>query len=221
MDLGTYPLAMTREAFGTDPTECIQAQLDPMAAPREKCDKHYRVQLRFPNGGVGEIVGGLRGPSWQFSPTRVAIITVTHKPVLVVEGGSATAANDHEETRKTRTVTYTNFLLPSVYHSVDIVDEFVVTKKDQPDKVVRRSTKKETKKAYTWREMGIDQPGQPWESTYLHMLGQFVNKIRGREGSGIFISHEDSIAQAKALDMIYEKSGLGRRPASKYHAQLV
>lgn len=224
MDLGTYPLAMTREAFAADPTECLEAKLEPLAAPREKCDAQYNVKLRFPNGGIGELVGGHRGSNLQINVANVSKITVTHKPVLVVSDDAASAGvkvdAGSEEVRRTRTVTYLNFLMPPIYHRVDIVDEYVVTKKGDPDKVVRRFTKSETKKAYTWKEMGIDRPGHPWESTYRHMLEQFVNKVRGREGSGIFISHEDSIAQAKALDMIYEKSGLGRRPTSKYHAEL-
>lgn len=210
MDLGTYTMMALREAFKAEPTECLEADLTRMQAPYDKCDGMFSAKLRFPNGGVGELVGGLRGSSFSLSwPT----VTVTHKPAVVTDHGEK--VDEGCEVRKTRTVTYVNFMFSPHYHRIDVRDEFVVSKKGSAD-VVRKWSKTETKKAYTWKEMGRDLPGEPYQSTYGHMLEQFVNRIRGREGSGVFVSHDDSIAQMKALDMVYQKSGLGLRPTSTY-----
>ncbi|KAF3764177.1 NAD(P)-binding protein [Cryphonectria parasitica EP155] len=209
MDLGTYTVAFLRETFGVEPTECLAADLTRMPPPHEKCDGSFKATLRFPNGGTGEIDGTLRGSNIFFTQGWPSI-TVTHRPVVVTDHGEQ--VGEGCEVKKTRSVYFANFMLPPHYHRVDIVDEFVVVKGDS--QVVKKFTKKETKKAYTWKEMGRDLPSEPWYSTYGYMLEQFVNKIRGQEGTGIFISHEDSIAQMKALDMIYEKSGLGQRRAS-------
>lgn len=55
------------------------------------------------------------------------------------------------------------------------------------------------------------------------MMEQFVAKIKGEHGSVVLdlITPDDSIAQMKANDMIYGKSGLGRRPTSAYRATIL
>lgn len=210
MDLGTYPMMALREAFKAEPVECFEADLKRMPAPYDRCDGMFHAKLRFPNGGTGEIIGGLRGSNFSLSlPT----LTVTHKPVVVTDHGEQ--VDEGYEVQKRRTVTFVNFMLSPHYHRLDIVDEFEVTRKGGSS-VARKFTKTESKKAYTWKEVGRDLPSESWTSTYGYMLEQFVHKIKGREGSGIFISHDDSIAQMKALDMVYEKSGLRLRPTSTY-----
>lgn len=214
MDIGTYPLAAVREAFAAEPTECVEADLQRLPAPADRCDGMFRARLRFPNGGTGEVEGGLKGSNAFLSfPT----VTVTHNPVPATDHGEEVA--EGSEVTKTRKVTFVNFMLSPHYHRIDVVDEYVVTKKGGSE-TLKRFTKTETKKAYSWKELGRDLPGEAWQSTYGYMLEQFVSKIRGREGSGIFISHDDSIAQMRALDLIYEKSGLGRRPTSKYLSEV-
>lgn len=219
MDWGTYHVAGVREIFNAEPTECIEANLQRMKQPYDKCDGYYTAKLRFPNGGTAEIEGGLKGPnspaSWANALTP---FTVIHKPVAVIDHGLDVGSE--YEVKKTRTVTLRNFMFTQNYHSIDIVDDFIVIEKGS-SRIVKKVTKRETKKAYTWKEMGREVLGEPWLSTYGHMLEQFVNKIRRKEGSGIFVTPEDSIAQMKAIDMIYEKSGLGLRPKSKYLANLV
>jgi hypothetical protein len=54
--------------------------------------------------------------------------------------------------------------------------------------------------------MGLDAAGEIYWSTYRYMLEDFVNKIKGRKGYGVFVSNEESIAQSRALIMIHEKS---------------
>jgi predicted dehydrogenase len=209
LDLGTYPVAAVRSAFGAAPTECIDANLTAMPPPRERCDHSFQAKFTFPNGGVGEIDGTLRATNWWITlPT----VTVTHRPVAVsskelkVEAGNTVT--------RTRKVVFVNFLFASMYHRVDVIDEFVVTTSAKEE--VKRWTTKETKKAYTFREIGVDQPGEVYWTTYRHMLEQFVDRIKGRKGSGIWVDGEDSVTQARMLDMIYTKGRLGVRPESKF-----
>ena len=218
LDLGTYPLASIRDAFGAEPEECMDAKMTPMAPPREKCDHTFYAKFRFPNGGIGEVDGTLRAPKTHFSlPT----ITVTHKPVSALEE-TRKAGDEGAEVSRTRKVTFCNLLWPTIYHYVTVEDKFEI--RDAGSSTVKRQyTKTETKKAYTFREMDPAQnaAGEIHWSTYRYMLEEFVNKIKGRKGSGVFVSHEESIAQSRALDMIYEKSGLGVRPTSKRVSEFV
>ncbi|ETS85562.1 hypothetical protein PFICI_03587 [Pestalotiopsis fici W106-1] len=208
LDLGTYPVSALREAFGAEPTECTEANLVPMAAPRERCDHSFDATFKFPNGGIGKIHGSLRTPVTELGFSN---ITVKHRPVPAPE--EEDAKKEGTQVTRTRTVIFYNFMLSNHYHRIDVTDEFEVTRDSS---VVKRYTRKDFKKAYTFEEMGKDANSNPYWSTYRFMLEQFVNRIHGIEGSGKFISHEDSISQARALDMIYTKSGLGPRPNSKY-----
>lgn len=208
MDLGTYTVMAVRGTLGVEPEECVEAELQRRPPPREKCDGSFRAVFRFPGDVIGEVEGGLRGSNYVWSwPT----LTVQHR--AVVDAGEE--CEEGEEVKRTRKVTLVNFMFGPVYHRIDIEDEFIVTNKGS-GQVLRKYVKKETKKAYTFREMGDDEPGEIYWSTYRHELEQFVNRVRGREGNGAFISHENSMAQMRALDMIYEKSGLGLRPTSEY-----
>jgi predicted dehydrogenase len=209
MDVGTYTVMAVRKTLGAEPEECVRADLTPMAPPRERCDGMFHAQFRFPGDVVGEVEGGLRGSNFSLSwPT----LTVQHRAVPIEGDGDGSGDT---EVRRTRKVVFVNFMFAPVYHRIEVLDEFVVTRKGSGEEV-KRYRKKETRKAYSFREMGDDEPGEPYWSTYRYELEQFVNRIRGRRENGTFIEHEDSIAQMRALDMIYEKSGLGLRPTSEY-----
>ena len=210
LDVGTYTLATLRDAFGTEPEECLQADLETLPPPHDKCDANFKAKFRFPGGRIGEMEGGVRG-SYIPSSKWITTVTVKHRPVVVPDE----TVSEGEEVKKTRTVKFFNFMFSPAWHRIDIIDEYAVTKKNTAEPV-RKFTKKESKKAYTFKEMGVDEPGEIYWMTYRHMLEQFVHRVRGHEGVGTFISHEDSVAHVKALDMVYEKSGLGVRPTSQY-----
>lgn len=197
-----------RTVLGVEPEACVEADLQRMPPPHERCDGNFRARFRFPGDVIGEVEGGLRGPNFSLAWPA---LTVQHRAVPV----TGAEVEEGTEAKRTRKVVFVNFMGAPIYHRVDIEDEFVVTKKGT-EEVVRKYVKRETKKAYTFREMGEDHPGETYWMTYRHELEQFVNRIRGREGTGVFVSHEDSIGQMRALDMIYEKSGLGLRPTSEY-----
>lgn len=212
MDVGGYPLAAVRCAMGADPTQCLEADLTRMPPPLDKTDAKFHVKYQFPNGAVGEVIGSLREPNTSLSfPT----ITVVHHPELVKD------FKDGEDSdlkiTKQRTIHFVNFILPPHYHRIEIDDE--ITEEKLSTKSVKVLHKKETKKAYTFKELGVDQPSEAHWSTYRCMLEQFVNQVKGRPVRGFSAPsspHEDSIAQVMALDMAYEKSGLGLRPTSEY-----
>lgn len=212
MDLGTYTMAAVRGAFDADPIECIEVDLKKAPEPRDKCDQKYHAKLRFPNGGIGEIRGSLKEPLTALSlPT----ITVTHNPVTVTDYGEG----EDKETKitTTRKLKFVNYMLPPHYHRIEIIDERTESKASSS--FIKTTSKKETKKAYTFKEMDVDQPGEIYWSTYRYMLEQFVNQVKGRETKGFSAPHKDSLAQAKALDAVYEKSDLELRPTSKFRLE--
>lgn len=47
------------------------------------------------------------------------------------------------------------------------------------------------------------------------MLEGFVDRVKGREGSGCWVSGEDSIQQTAVIDQTYLKAGMDLRPTSK------
>lgn len=207
MDAGTYPVGVVLLAFGTEPTECIESNMTPMAPPREQCDATTHAKLRFPNGGIGEIDTTLRGSNFRI---QFPNISVTHKAVPAPE-----EAKEGMQVTRTRKVFLCNFVMPHFYHYIEIEDEFEET--TVATKAVRKWTKKEIRKAYTFKEAGEDDlPSEIYWTTYRHMLEQFVNQVRGRKGNGAVITHEESLIRARTLDMIYNKSSLGARLASEY-----
>jgi len=144
---------------------------------------------------------------------------VTLRP-LVVEDNSLPAGQEKVRMRK---VAFHNFMISNWWHRIDVQDEFIVRKKvDQnksdrgSDGVIKSWTEKTSKKVYTFHDMGIDQPGEPWWLSYRHQLEQLVNRIRGRPGTGLWLDGEDSIGRMKMLDMVYEKSPLPVRPTSRF-----
>ncbi|ROV93661.1 hypothetical protein VPNG_08858 [Cytospora leucostoma] len=212
LDLGLYTIAALRGVFGTEPEECLEADLEERPPlPRERYDGKFQAKFRFSGGGIGEVEGGLRDSTKAPTSWTHSVVKVTHRAVVVTDE----EVEEGEEAKKIRTVRFLNFRVTPPYYRVTTEDNFVVTKKGSTE-VVKEYTKTKTTKAHTFKELGVDQPGQNYWLGYRYMLEQFVNRIRGREGTGVFISHEDSIAQMKALDMVYEKSGLGVRTTSQY-----
>ena len=208
MDLGTYPMSTLRGIFGDAPEECLECTAKKCPPPNERCDASFSAKFRFPNGGVGEVEGDLTTPLWKFGIGRVV---VKHKEVRVDDP----ALPEGQEKARVRTVTLVNFMLPTLWHRIDIEDEWVV-RKTEGGAVVKRWQTKEAKKMYTFREDGDDKPGEEWWLTYRYQLEEFVNRIRGRQGSGLWVDAEDSVVQMRMIDSAYLKAGLPLRPTSKY-----
>ncbi len=212
MDFGTYLMSILRGVFGTEPEECIDCTVRKCPQPNELCDEAAKAKFRFPGGGVGEIDADLQGSL--FDRKLIPRVTVTHKEVPVPDDKLPAG----QEKVRTRKLVLVNFMISAAWHRIDIEDEYTVRKTDG-GAVVKRYTEKESKKVYTFKDAGIDQPGEPYWLSYRHQLEQFVNRIRGRPGSGLWVDAEDSIAQAKMIDMAYTKADLPLRPTSKFQSQ--
>ena len=212
MDVGTYHLSVLRQVFGAEPEECVECVATPCAPPFELCDSGATGTFRFPGGGLGTFQCGLQAGVVEAFRTLPPRVTVAHKPVAVADDALPAG---QEKTRARRLVLH-NFMISGIWHRIDIEDEFVVRNKETGEPVRRWKTS-ESKKVYDWADAGVaDQPSEPYWLSYRHMLEQFVNRIRGREGSGAWVEHEDSIAQARMIDMAYEKSALPLRPTSSF-----
>ncbi|KAK3692089.1 hypothetical protein B0T22DRAFT_3943 [Podospora appendiculata] len=211
MDL-TYTMSVLRAVYGAEPAECTACEVTTMPPPNDRCDYKYRGTWRFPNGGTGEMVGSLQSSIREFlSPVMPAI--VTHKPVVVADP----ALPPGQEKLRTRTVTLHNFAVGALWHRIDVVDAFEI-RQAATAVVVKKWTTTEYKKAYTLREAGIDLPSETYWLSYKYQLDAFVDRIRGRNGTGTWVEPEDSIGQARMIDMAYAKSGLPLRPTSKFAA---
>ncbi len=209
LDLG-YTMSALRGVYGTEPVECTSCDVNTTPPPRDLCDYEFKGSWRFPNGGTADMHGNLRA-GVLFVMTSLPAVTVTHRPVRVED---STLPAGQEKTRA-RKVTLHNFILGALWHRIDVEDEFVVRVAESGE-VVKKWTTKESHNAYTLRDAGIDRHSEPYWTTYKHQLDAFVDRIRGREGTGAWIDAEESIRQMRVVDMAYEKSRLPLRQTSKY-----
>ncbi|RPD59640.1 NAD binding Rossmann fold oxidoreductase [Lentinus tigrinus ALCF2SS1-6] len=88
-----------------------------------------------------------------------------------------------------------NFMMPHLYHYITIHD--------------KRTGKTTTEKHYSGGPQWGNR-GETWWSTYRYQLEAFVDMVRGREPAH-WVTLDSSIAQMDTIDMVYEKSGLGKR----------
>ena len=219
MDLGTYAFSTLRQIFGAEPEACLECKAKMCDPPFDLCDEGSTTRFQFPGGKIATTATTLRGG---MLTTGIPWVRVTHKPVPAPEAAAEAKVvlKDGQECVVTRTLTFNNFMLNCLWHRIDIEDEYVVRSVSGEghgdNQVVKRWTKKESKKIYTFKDAGIDQPSEPFWMSYRHQLEQFVDRIRGRQGSGAWVSYEDSIAQMRMIDMAYKKAGLLVRPTSEY-----
>ncbi|KAL8993813.1 MAG: hypothetical protein Q9169_006069 [Polycauliona sp. 2 TL-2023] len=211
MDLGSYCIQTLRQAFGCEPVECISARPRLMPAGYDQdVDQAFTASWIFPNGGIGKIHADGRAPGkylpWltnYLPPVRSPKFEVKHRETVVphpdLEG---------METATTKTVIFWDVLAQSMWHRIDIVENHTL----------RSSATGEVKKTWTdtryLKQYSDDGDGgdASW-TTYRHMLEQYVYKIRGREGSGVWVDAEDSIRQMEMIDGAYRKAGMRVRPS--------
>ena len=211
MDFGYYNVQLLRQSFGAEPLECVETnvRLAQNGKGDPRIDEAFSAKWRFPNGGVGSLVADLAatGQSWMTSwmpAIRSPMCEVKHREAIVPE-----STPDEKEHVKTRTVTFWNATHPSLWHRIDVVDEHSIRSLGD-GKVEKRWREKEYVKAYQG-EVGDSS----WMS-FRHQLEQFVNKVRGRESTGVWIEGEDSVKQMEMIDSAYRKAGLPIRPGGTY-----
>lgn len=202
MDLGTYCLSAIRQTYKTEAEECLDASFKVMPAPEDKADHSFRSTWRMAGGGTAEAEGTLRAGLLDFEAPR---LSVTHKETVVED---AELPIGQEKTRR-RKIYFVNFMFGGFWHRIDVEDEFVVRSKSSGAEV-KKWTERQSKKAYTFREAGIEGSGEDYWLTYRHQLEQFVNRVKGRD-TRVWIDGHDSIAQMRMIDMAYDKAGLPLR----------
>ena len=218
MDLGHYTLSALRGVFGTEPTEVTSATPRLILAPHDhRCDQAMEATYTFPNGGTGHVSAdlGARGgywfpwltSNWPSFRDLLAWISVTlHPEDLGVEGGLQKSSQ--------KVLIFSGFMSPHAYHRIDITT--TITLRDPTSgKIFKQEKKTEHKTAYKWTDgMGGEERGQDWWTSYRYQLEEFVNRVKGREGSGAWVDGEESIKQMEATDRTYEKAGMSIRPTS-------
>lgn len=210
ISLGTYNLCALRLLFGSEPEECIECETKGYTdGIHDKCDWEFRAKFRFPNGAIGEASSSMKGGTI-LKPSSVT--TITWEVVIFDE-----TLPTFQERVQTREVTLWGLIHGTIWHRIDVTDNFIIRdRRDQ--RVIRKWQEKSSRKAYTFQEAGgefVDLPGEPYWLSFRHQLEQFVNRVKGRR-TVHWISGEDSVAQMRMIDMVYEKSGLGPRPTSAY-----
>ncbi|RFU78076.1 d-xylose 1-dehydrogenase nadp+ 2 [Trichoderma arundinaceum] len=206
MDIGSYGISALRAVFAAEPESCLECDVKPSAPPAsELCDAQYVAKLQFPNGAIGEIRGNYNTPWMQFKLPNIEIL---HR-ATVVQDSSLSAGQVKTRTRK---VVFYGHMFATLYNRIDTEETYEVRNKDD-SQLVKKWTEKKSRSAHTFRDIDLEQPGELYWKSYRHQLEQFIHRVKGRHGNGIWVSAEQSIAQMKAIDMVYEKSGLGARPS--------
>ena len=213
MDLGSYDVQMLRQVFGTEPVECVKASVRRMPAGLDQnIDQAFAASWRFPNGGIGSIVAdsaatGGHYLSWLtdgLPAIKVPMCSVKHREKIVRH-----PELQEREIVTTKTVIIWDVLFASIWHRIDVVvDHILRCTKD--GRIEKQWTEKVHFKQYS------GNCGNASWSTYRHQLEQFVNKVRGRQGSGVWIDADDSIRQMEMIDGAYKKARMPLRPSSPY-----
>ena len=214
MDAGTYCVRMLRQIFGDEPAECLDVQTRPPGhkGGDERVDESVAAKWRWRNGGVGTMEANMvtAGGYWlpwltsSWPAVGIPMCRATHRETMV-EDGTLPEGKEHV---MSKTVTMWNFIMPSFWHRIDVVETHTLRDKSDKAKVVK--TWQDTK---TVKEYGEGERAS-W-TTYRWQLEEFVNRVRGRE-VGAWVDGEDSIKQMRVLDGGYEKAGLPLRPTSGF-----
>ena len=207
MDCGTYCCLFLRQMFGNEPLECIEATPTLLPEPwDQKCDKGMQAKWLFPNGGIGSVDCTLSNPMLKF---KLPWCQAVHKEKVVYDE----ELSEEKEHAVVKKVVAYMLIQPAVWSRIDIVEQHIIrTIADK--KVLKSWTTTEYKKAYKREDFDGKKLGEDWWNTYRWMLEEFVNKIKGREGSGVWMPHEDSIHQLEMIDSAYAKAALPIRPSS-------
>jgi hypothetical protein len=218
MDMGTYLAFVLRQMLG-EPEECLAANATLMPDGYDQlCDHRMTAQWRFANATIGNIDADLgRKGGWPLSwltgnlpGINIPKISVVEREVPVTGNDKLAAGTEHVRSRE---IIFLNFLGPTIWHRIDIIEKHII-RHVEDKKLVKSWLEKSSRKVYTWAEIDPSQPTDASWNTYRNMLEQFVNRVRGNKGTGIWIEAEDSVKQMEMIDSAYVKAGLPLRPSS-------
>jgi predicted dehydrogenase len=235
MDVGTYAVSAVRQVLGREAIEVVDAEYQPMwdeisdeaAQGQEQVDRFIAATLRTPSGKTAtftaDIVSSFEWPPFLPEGWRINIPRMTTPMCqavleeIVLDPLPKFADAEH---RMQKTVTMWNYLLPTVWHRIDVVEEHRVVENGRNIKTWRETR---FTKGYNWRGEGEGEEGteayEEWWTTWRCQLEEFIHRIKGRKGSGVWIGPEESIAQMEAIDDIYRKAGLEVRPSSSFRLE--
>ncbi|KAF2022167.1 NAD(P)-binding protein [Aaosphaeria arxii CBS 175.79] len=210
MDYGSYAVSVIRGIYRDEPSNVVSGSHEPLRDGQdERIERALSAKYEFPNGGTADIVTDLRAPwTWE-NITSLApslVVKLKEKDEGVTDGLRKIVATE---------IKMVNYMIPTIYHRIHITTTTSFVDAQDATKVVRSSSTKESKTMYNWAPTSEEkQPGEVYWTTYRHQLEQFVNRVRGRKGNGVWISGEDSIKQIETIDRTYEKLGLPIRPSN-------
>ncbi|KAK0101773.1 hypothetical protein ONS95_006926 [Cadophora gregata] len=218
MDIGTYAIAALRGIFRTEPVECISAMPGLLPKPGDqRIDTRFTAEFKFPHGGIGSIEADLARKTWFGLPSiKMPKIVVKYRDVEIDDEARAFGPPKHV---MSKTVTFWGFPLAHFWHRIQVRERHVWLASGT-EKVVERREGKRNFTTYFWDGEGEEEEkkkkGDLHWSTYRYMLDEFVCRIRGEEGTGAWVSGEDSVKQMEVIDSGYVKAGLPLRPTSTY-----
>ncbi|KAL7942012.1 hypothetical protein V8C42DRAFT_333350 [Trichoderma barbatum] len=206
MDIGFYGISALRGIFEAEPESCLECDVKPTVPPAsELCDAEYTAKLQFPNGAIGEICGTYSVPWMKF---KLPNIEVLHRATEVQDD----SLEPNQVKTRTRKVVFYGHMFATLYNRIDTEDTYEVRNKND-QRLIKKWTEKITQSTHTFRDFDSEQPGEVYWKSYRYQLEEFAHRIKGRSGNGIWVSAEQSLAQMKAIDMVYAESGFGVRPS--------
>ncbi|KAJ5737879.1 dimeric dihydrodiol dehydrogenase [Penicillium malachiteum] len=221
MDFGTYTVNCLRQIFNQEPTEVLEVKFRGLPAPLPdlpeagQIDQAMNASYRTADGKFGTLVADLSASGeWPMLPSSwTQSLPRLGWPKCEVELEECAIENmDGRVHSVKRNVTMWNHLAPSLYHRVDVEDTHTIR---LGDRVVKSWKEFKKEKAYKWLSGDVRaNDEQDWWTSYRYQLNEFVNKVKGREGSGVWVDGDDSIRQMEAVDETYRKAGLQVRPGS-------
>ncbi|GIZ44591.1 hypothetical protein CKM354_000778500 [Cercospora kikuchii] len=232
MDLGTYPLScvrqvMRREAVGNVDSAhhrglSVHADGTP---PDPQIDTAMRASFRTATGKRCTIDADLAASTeyLSFLPKGWRLrIPAMGMPKCEAVMEEVPVSDKHDGGTDTehlvqKVITMWNFMLPVVYHRIDVVEKHRILRHGKEVKSWEKTT---FKKAYNWAK---DDPRRgkykDYFTTWRAQLEEFVNRVKGREGSRVWVDGEESVRQMEGIDAIYTKAGLAVRPSSRYASE--
>ncbi|KAJ5301795.1 hypothetical protein N7508_006658 [Penicillium antarcticum] len=226
MDFGTYTVSCLRQMMREEPSEVIKTEWRAVPGSRsdqaesQQIDQAMNATYRMESGATGTIIADLSSSgSWPLLPASwsKSLPSIGWPKCEAelgekeVESSESTDGGKHFVQRKMK---LWNHLAPSVYHRIDVEDTHSIRR----DGTLLRTWKESRNlKSYSWPSGDkVKSAGEDWWTSYHCQLHEFVNRIKGREGSGVWVDGDDSIKQMEAIDQTYEKAGMKVRPTSKF-----
>ncbi|KAL5492465.1 hypothetical protein ACEPAI_3912 [Sanghuangporus weigelae] len=186
MDMGCYPLAMVRYVTSMNPTEVLSAEAELLPNSKDEPTKRNIDLCTSASLAFPNDVTGSISCHTRYPGWGPFGLIPRFPDVNFIAECEG------------GTIELLNYVLPSAFHYI------AVTPKD-------KKGKKRVEKVYTFP----DGFGEEWWSTYRYQLEFFVDKVKGRQPR-LWMDGDDSVANMKWIEKIYEKTGLGSRPKSTY-----